>query len=149
MKDSKTGGYIYGVSVCGLLGATVLILFPDSRLYGYIFFVFSSIFAVAWGCEEFKWYRKKLKIDKERSELDELFFNLGLGINGSFPRKVGNPRITDNCVEYTFTLPAGISISRILRDREAIEEYIGSRVDVEYRSKRMFVIREHKNQPVK
>lgn len=77
-----------------------------------------------------------------RSKYDRVFRNLKLGFETAYPilkNKVNN----EYSNTYKFTLPTGLSVEDIKKKQEAIEQYVGKKINIEYINKGLFIIEEY------
>lgn len=68
---------------------------------------------------------------KTRSKLDDVFLNLGIGYNDRYPMKK-SVRRTENSIIYTFRIPAGVCLKDFEDNKQAIENFLGHKVDIRY-----------------
>jgi len=62
---------------------------------------------------------------------DRIFKGLKLGVDNSYPVKKGKER-TNEGMMYKFTLPAGLTSEDFIKEKLAIEQYLGKQVDIIY-----------------
>lgn len=72
------------------------------------------------------------------SKFDRVFRNLDLGMNNCYPIKKRSAR-KDGYILYEFTLPAGLSVADVVECQEAIEQYIGARIQIDYGFKNLLI----------
>jgi S-DNA-T family DNA segregation ATPase FtsK/SpoIIIE len=72
------------------------------------------------------------------SKFDRLWKNLNLAKGTSMPYLCGTEK-TDHSKIYKFTLPAGLSSDDFERNKLAIEQFVGSDVDIRYTYKQLWI----------
>jgi S-DNA-T family DNA segregation ATPase FtsK/SpoIIIE len=79
------------------------------------------------------------------SKFDKLFENLGLGIDGAYPI-MKSKRKTDYSEIYKFTLPRGLSLADFDKHKDAIEQFLGRKIDIKYTYKEIYIEVYNENQ---
>lgn len=112
-------------SVLAVLGGTIcLSLLPSVPLYGAAMFVAGGV-GIAYEAMTY-------------SKFDKIFKSLKLGIGESYPIKKRMSSKEDYDL-YEFTLPAGMSVEDFEKKHDAIEQYVGKRIEIAYGFKNLLI----------
>lgn len=72
------------------------------------------------------------------SKFTKVFECLGLGVGSVYPIQKGKSR-TESSTIYKFTLPCGLSVKEFDEKKDAIEAYLGRKVDIRYTYKEILI----------
>lgn len=72
------------------------------------------------------------------SKFTKVFECLGLGVGSVYPIQKGKSR-TESSTIYKFTLPCGLSVKEFDEKKDAIEAYLGRKIDIRYTYKEILI----------
>lgn len=72
------------------------------------------------------------------SKFTKVFECLGLGVGAVYPIQKGKSR-TESSTIYKFTLPCGLSVKEFDEKKDAIEAYLGRKIDIRYTYKEILI----------